>query len=693
MRAFQSGPPRRSPWPYDAVIVNGATRFGVMLADVKAGQAELSSEQPNPLQAASPQEMAYSAQNPVLEATTVYDNLHMGMGQRMQIGQDDRRYRYTSAADCSVSGQIILGPNITSVTPTNALDTTNGILDFFELSGAGVPTVFALNGRYVKKRTADTAAGWGTTDKDFGVGKAALDVVVTKQNTAGSTTYAYIAMGDAVGDFIYRFDGTTYTQHVSLYALAFCVVGRELFRASGINQVAKVDLNSDPWTAANWSATNSFYVGDNTSAVVKMIMHPNGTLIIFKTDGVYVLDEEGQDIQLFKFPALNTDNGKYVWVDRNWVHCTYNGQHFRIDENLQLDPVGPERATDNSPVSGYVVAGAETPYCSFAGLYNPDSTDSHLMRFGAYDLAEDAEEPHRIDVWHGSLAAVDVDSVGEERQLTGAGSQVDTFGLRKIISMRRSTVGAPSLHEFLRIGCSDGTIHWFILSCKANPLGCSSYQYGTNNVGYVKFPYWHGQFPKEEKVIRAVTCTGTRFSASPISVAEKFLLATVGTGGSYTEKGDDGSGNGFLATAPPGSRSGVDIATTLGDFALRFGNSAAAATATPVITGLAVHYHVNPTLQQVWHLSILAEDGLLRRDGSPMRLGVAQLRTNIQTALATTAGVTLVLPDETSFLVQLSNYHEDSIFDEKTRQSRSVIQVDAAQSDLTVSQGILQALV
>ena len=316
-----NGPPRRRPFPND-VIINGV---GYMLYKGKDG-AKIAAEHPDPIAAAQASEFSYSAQNPMLEATTPYESLHLGFGQGVQQGLNDHRYRHGSGIDASVEGSIVLGPYMNTVTPENELDTTNGITGFFEIGGS----LYALNGRYVKKRTADTAAGWGTTSKDFGAAKAALNVIVHKQNTGGSTTLAYVAMGDS--ELMYKFDGTTWTQHATLYALDFEVSGREFYRGHTVNQMAKVDENADPWVAGNWTAANSFYVGDNSSAIVSLVTNAAGILVVMKTDGMYVLDETGQDLKLYagmRFIPNNSDNGKFHWLDNDQLHVTYGGHTTR----------------------------------------------------------------------------------------------------------------------------------------------------------------------------------------------------------------------------------------------------------------------------------------------------------------------------------------------------------------------------
>ena len=637
--------------------------------------AKIAAEHPDPIAAAQATEFSYSAQNPMIEATKPYDSLHLGFGQQVQQGLRDYRYRYASGVDASVEGSIVLGPYIPTVTPSGSLDTTNGITKFFEIGGS----MYALNGRYGLKRTADSAAGWGSFAKDFGVGKAALQVIVHKQNAGGASTLAYVAMGDS--EFMYKFDGTTWTQHASLYALAFAVAGRELYRAHNVNQVSKVDENADPWVAGNWSAANSFYVGDSSSAIVDMTVNAAGILTIFKTDGVYILDETGQDTKLYagmRFIPNNADNGKFHWLDNDQLHVTYGGQHYEIGPDMGIKQTGPELFADNdSVVHGYITAGLGTPYCSYAGMYNPDSGHSFLMKYGAYGKGRGEADIKRIDAWHGSLTLVGTGGA--------AADSTNEMASKKVIAMHISTLGAPSLHQQLFIGYSNGTISNIILPCTPNPKACTSYQYAggsTPKAGHLYFPHWHGGFPNNEKVIRAVTCT-VQFADATDTVTS-FFARTTGSGSAYTLY----PSSGVLANSSPGNRSFVGRTVTFGDFAVQLYSTGASATTTPTLSALSLHYSVNPPLQLVMDLEILAEDGLTKRDGSQYRLSANQIQTNLRAVVDTTLGVTVVLPDQASLAMQIKNYREETRWDEVKKRWRSVIVVRAIQSDVDLGGGI-----
>ena len=140
------GPPRRRPYPWDAII-NGT---GVLLAPGGDKSEDLKGGQPRVVSQVSPTSYKSSAQNPNVEVTYEYGDLSLGMGLAYQVGEHDRRYRYADAADCSIANQTILGPRISSITPSS-VDSTNGVSGFFEIGGG----LYAVNGRYVPKRTSD----------------------------------------------------------------------------------------------------------------------------------------------------------------------------------------------------------------------------------------------------------------------------------------------------------------------------------------------------------------------------------------------------------------------------------------------------------------------------------------------------------------------------------------------------------
>ena len=664
--------PRRRPYPDDVEFWVGSTRYGFLLASDPRKPAKVQGVHLQPEAMSSGAEFGYSSQNPDIEATEGYHNLSRGFGLRLQEHSrpPDMRYRYTSEVDCSIAGQVILAPWITGPVTPGTVDSTNGISGFYELGG----TLYAVNGRYIQYRANDTTF---TVSKDLGAAKVALDAIVARQ-TGSATTYALIAMGDA--DNFWYHDGasttTTWTQHASLKALAWMKDSTRIYRAHTTNGVAFCLLSADFITAGNWSASLVWLLGDYQYPTVKLTQNALGTLVGLKQDGIHVLRADGTSEQLypgFRFTP-GAENGKYPFLFGNHLHTTYSGSHVRIDPGMGLEAIGPERFTGNdSTVSGYITAGCGTPFRAYAGLFNPDTQDSHLMCFGGYDTDENGVT-FPLDVWHGALSKVD-DSTG-------------TFVNRKITAMHRSTIGAPTGHERMWIGCSDGTIFHFILPCTANPLGCTAVTYNDgalSRTGYVFLPYWHGGYSKDEKVIRAGTSIVTKSLASTYGFSG-FSARTAG-GPSYTNYSWPASLAGV-----PGGRLVIGRTTTLGDHRLAIvaTGGAAATTDTPVLAGFALHYRTNPERQLTYELNVICEDGLTRRDGSRYDPDAGTIRSRLSSLYATTAGAIVALPDETGYdttgvsagiTVQLSGWQERTVWNDKDNRWASVITVRATVSD------------
>ena len=635
---------------------------------------------PPPLNQQAPQEFKATAQNPAVENSFEWRDLSRGFGLRMQIGPNDRRYRYARRVDLSIANQWCLGPEITKITP-NAVDTTNGCSKFFEIGS----NLYLCNGRYLHLRTSDS--DWNTgrvtvasasspvtaNAAAFESGKAVVDVITFHSNAAGVANYAYLGMGDT--EFIWRFDGTTFTQHASLTSRAWCQEGSNLWRSPSANIVAKVDLNSDPWNAANWSADNQFTIGDESSPINSMILTASGVMLFMKTDGIYTLDEFGKDHMHYSGMhfAVDAENGKFPYLSGNWVYCTYGGRHLRIGPNLELEPIGPERYIDNdSIVKGYITRGCETPFGNYAGLYNPDSDNSYLMKSNAWGLNDSGQYERVDDVWHGSLS-----NFVDTSQPLGA----EDFGGAKIQAMKVSTEGAPTRHSRLYMGNSDGTIAWFDLPCTPNPMNCTDYKTAQDGVktGTVWLPYWHAGFPNNPKDIRAGTAIGTSLAIGPAPAyyMESLVIRTAGAGTNYTAyKQTDGTP---FISAVSGKRNGIGYEATLLDMAVNL--YADTDTDSPILQGVGLAYAVKLPIQQIYPLNIIAESGLVNREGRRFTYGADRIRDVVKDAAGVTIGVGIYLPDELLHQLVLGQYTTHTMWDHRVKQSRDVITVSAVDAD------------
>jgi hypothetical protein len=642
---------RRRPFPYDLVFDG----HGLMLGR-GSQNGPLVASKPQDLDQVAPNEFGYSAMSPKRERTQPYEDLSLGMGLSRQREFIDRRYAYTLNADFSVSGQGVKGPLLGNVTPST-VDATNGITHFFEIGGV----LHALNGRYVHKRTSDL--DWNTARKDFGSGNAATDVVDFWSNGEGIGEYAYIAMGD---DYpIFRYDGDLWQQSVSatpVYAGALCIVGRDLYRSNETNYMSKVDTAADPFDEANWGNEFAFRVGDKTSAITRMTVTSEGTLLVFKTNGIYTLDADGQDRVLFPFLrfAPDADNGKAFGAWLNHVYVTFREGTFRIDPSFGIEQIGPERMVENeSPVKGRItaMAGHDT-FNLYAGIYNPDTETSYLLKFGGW-LADKDGTLKRIEAWHGSITAA--------------------FAGKKILSLYQSTVGAPTGHSRLYCGFSDGTVSWFTLPCTPNPYACDEYHFSSAD-GELYLPTCHFLFASDEKNLRGISIQSTGLTdVDYIQPEYKVNQAAV-----YTAA---------LRNAHTSPLDRIDVEDVRGSLIdIKFVLKTATTNARIKMIGCGVHNSVRTRLILLYEFMVLAYDGLIRRDGGRLRMTTPQIRDLLRDAAGPHDDIEVVFPDEETKKVSIIDYSEAIAWDDRLRKWRSAVKVTAIEQRDVDTNGIYESL-
>jgi hypothetical protein len=618
------GRPQRVPFPYDARIGT----LGVMLgASAKGGQPGLVTTNPTTLDNVAPSDFSYQALPPEYGRIFSVEDLSGGYGcARFDEASGLKRYRYAEGADAS-TGYGELGPEITTLTPST-VDSTNGITGFFEIGGK----LFALNGRYCHLRTSD--ADWNTSRKDFGSGKAALDSAVFYANNLSAQS-AYVAMGET--EPIYKFDGTTWTQHAEvskIYARAFAVVGSEFYRAHTTNLMAKVDTDADPFVIANWSADNAWHIGDKSAGITRLGVTALGSIVAFKSDGIYTVDAENIDHPLFPFlkMANDTDGGKAVGAWLNDLYVTYRGGTFRVSPDWSAEVVGPERIADNdSPVRGRVtsLAGHGTHHL-YAGLL-ADGGNGYLLKMG------------KDGAWHGSIS--------------------QPFTSKTITAMYVSSIGAPTSHQRMYLGFSDGSVGWFVLPCTTNPRGCTSYRW-TTVAGNIYYPRLTFGFGADQKVIPTMQVKGL-LSPGSVTLAYRSDLATTWiTAGSATASN-------FEDVDLPAATSAtvLEVRATLA-------NSATAATT--VLMGVGIQHWLNVQEKDRTALLVLATENLIRRDGTPYRQVPATIKAEIE-ALRGGGYVAITLPTEEQITARVVSVAQSVAWSERLRKWTAALRVELAQ--------------
>jgi hypothetical protein len=74
---------------------------------------------------------------------------------------------------------------------------------------------------------------------------------------------------------------------------------------------------------------------------------------------------------------------------------------------------------------------------------------------------------------------------------------------------------------------------------------------------------------------------------------------------------------------------------------------------------------------------ILCADGLVRRDGVPMRMGRTAIRQLLEAAVDNPGAVAVTLPDESSVYLSFIDYKVNQAFDEVGRQWRGSLHIKA----------------
>jgi hypothetical protein len=626
---------KRSPFPYHLKI--GDT--GLILGTPGPNKPAVVLSKVQDISQVAPPDFSYGGTSPLNDRDEPYESLVLGMGLRIQEKWQDFRYASAQGVDLSV-WPWCKGPEINLVTPAT-VDATTGVRTFFELG----TTLYCAQGRYILRRVSDVS--W-TVAKDFGAGVSVLNVTVFTSNFDGvQRAWAALSSGPAQ----YSADGTAWTAMATFTALAFVAIGREWWWADDVNQLRKCDTNADPRVEANYTSL-IFRAGDKSSAVTALMVTAAGTLLIAKTDGLYTLDQAGDDHQLFPFLkfAPDANNGRAWGQFENSLYTSYGRNLLKVDTDLSASDVGPEKLVNNdSPVRGRVSAFAAVGgMFAYVGLFNPDTLTSYLMKFGGYASQEGTPEPKLLDVWHGSVS--------------------DPFTVRAIQALHVSTVAAPTGHTRTYVGFSDGSIGWMINPCVANPAACSAYRFHVGD-GWVDLPLWHGGYHASVKSLRHVAVTGESLNATNY-VTLQYKLDPQAAG--WTTLGNVFD-NATYETAPfPTTASAI-----LAEFRVHLVNTAS--TASPLVSAVSIGHALRPKRYMQVELTILCADGLVRRDGVPLRIGRRQIQRVVEAAVDTPGAVRCTLPNESTHDLTFTDYAISQAFDEIGRQWHGSLTVKCVQ--------------
>jgi hypothetical protein len=592
---------RREPWPWHMKLGLGSSGHGLML--VAGADGMLVGRKTQTLENVAPTEQSYSSA-PVYKERTFAFKPTAGMGERVQSSHTSRRYRYMLNGQC-VGGLFGKGPLTHTLSPT----TTGSIRDFVEALHGGTLTQFILAGANVLRRSGDTN---GTqTASETRAGQTATSAVRFKGAYASAVDALYVAWSDGV---LRQYTGAAWGSAAlpAGFLPQFVeTVGDELW-AGGGNEVRK--CTGDPLLAASWSG--AFLVGDASSSLTAIRQVAN-RIFFFKDDGgVYTLNGDGSDNDLFPGLRVTRDatNARTVQagLDSLWFRMGQSFYRLTALGGPELIPSGPELLRDNdTEVQGTVQAFAFWgAIIGYAATYY--GGNSYLWSYGDWETPpEGSATAQFVSQWDGALV-----------KWTG----------KQVTAMRISGIVSPDTR--LYVGFSDGTFDWIKLV--PNPLASGSGAEFTLAASKIYPPLHHAMFQADWKATHGFSAFGPVLNSTDyVQVGYRLDGSTA----AYTAL----QGN----LTAPGQR--VDTANaTVGhvlDVEISLVNTTTADT--PVLEGIAFHESVRPSLKLDFSGTVDARSHVAKLDGSTDRQTAEEILDLMTQAAGAPGAVTMTMPDET----------------------------------------------
>lgn len=658
---------RRRPYPYDMYI--GPVK--VMLEPQADGN--LVSQKTKTLDATAPTDYTYSAANPFKERAFEWQQLYGGFGQSVAPNGTPRRYGHAVKADLSIDGLWMKGPKFE--THVQTIDAAAGEVRQLVLAmHGGVLTWFAICENGVYRRVSDAASGGWVVSLSAAAltpGVHPTQAVRFRHRGASPVDALYLATDNAN---LWQYDGATWTLCA---AAAGPGTGTDPGEARAIERV-----NDELWVAGNYwvvKVTDNpmdrtkysavIYVGDQT-AKITWLRAIGDSLVIFKEDGVYTVDTDGLDHELF--PTLRGKNSMAngrnaaVWIDRMWF--TYGDQTFTLDESATLKPDGLEQMLENtSDVRGGWVAGVGHNTWFFYELYYNSNIDTtYLLKHGTW-VEENSNQAtpgvaQFAEAHHGALYDWDKKATCAEilPGLTASGN------------------------DRLYVGFLDGTVQFCLLPQNSpNPTEDPHIEF-TGEDSYVYLPVHHSGFRADNKLWHAFTAMGPRLTNTEwleiqyrldigndlaewttVSAADpKFTLPSQ----RKTISVDEGTSPvwGIL----------MEIRVKL----VKDANlSASPANLSPVTEGIVIHETVRPSFAREFTLSAKAGSFLPRRNGTVDRRRGADILSNLISQCAQVTPVTFVMPTGESESLTILDYKDSAASYAKRRDHEWLVQIQAVQ--------------
>lgn len=673
---------RRRPWPYDAYLGD----VKVLLQPDQDGN--LVSESSKTLDATAPVDYTYSSANPYKERTSEYQKLYGGFGQSMQPEGTPRRYSWAEKADLSIDGLWMKGPAFEQhVEDIHPGSNAGEVRQFIQALHGVVLTTFAICEAGVYRRAADNS--WipslttGTAGLALAAGTYPQQAVRFKNRGTVVTDSLYVAC--STGN-LYQYNGAT-------WALAAAGAGPPDY-GTGVGQARYIERVADElWVAGDYGVAKCednpmdrtkwsgvIYVGDQ-SAKVTWLRQVNDTLYIFKEDGIYTIDSDGLDHELF--PTLRGKNSFYngknasVWLDRIWF--TYGNQTFTLNAAGQLRADGLEQMLENtSDVKGRWVGGAgHNTWFMYEVYYNEINDTSYLVKHGTWVEENSNQDTPGVaqfaEAHHGSL--FDWDKRATTTQVL---SGMDGTG-----------------NDRIYVGFLDGTLQWaYLPKHSPNPNEDNIAEFTTLE-SYVYLPLHHSNFRADNKLWHGITVAGPYLTASEW-VEIEYRTDTTNPLATWTLVSpdqpkftipaqrlnivDDEVNNPVYGRALD-VRVHLRKSSDLGESPLYV---------SPVIEGVAIHESIRPAFSREFTFSILADSFLPRRDGTVDRRRGWTVQQNVLRECATIGPVTMLMPTGESEIMTIVDYRDQAHSRKTSRDHAWLINVRAIQLR-TITEGAAQS--
>lgn len=624
---------RQRPWPYDAYVSD----VKIMLVPEENGQ--LVSKKSKTLEATAPITYAYSSANPYKERTSIYELMFAGMGLSESDTASPRRYSHATNADLSIDGRWMKGPLFHEETIHAS---AGDVLYFIKALHSGSEVLFAICQNGVWRRTSDGNWSPSLTDSsltpttNLPTGQNPQQAVRFKGRYTSGIDGLYVATDSG---YLWQYTGSAWVQASSTEGPGVATdpgearyierVDDELWVA-GDYWVMKAE--ADPLLRASWGAP--IYIGDQSGKITG-IKQLDNSLHVFKEDGWYTINTDGESQEIF--PHLRTSrsltNGKQakVWLSQMWV--TFGGQLYRLSSNGTVEMDGLEMLADNtSPVRGKYVAGSgHNAWFMYEFYYNEINNTTYMIKHGAW--ATDPEQAAQaqaqyIDVHNGALCEWNAEVTGVE-----------------VI---------PGVHDAtndrLYVGFSDGTCQWMVLPRNSyDPARDAECEF-TDQDSYVYVPLHHAGFKADNKLWQGISVYGTALSTTEWVEAE-YRLTQFDTEDWTTlidVANDDlqkftisGQRLNFPITPPVYSkiiqlRFKLCKDPDLADSPVQL---------SPIVTGVAIHESVRPTLELEYTFNIAASSFLAKRNGTVDRRRGVAIRDALRDIAAEIGLITITLPD------------------------------------------------